>query len=66
MRNGIITDTLTSVDFVDLVRSGVDVMEVYGGFFCHNLEYNLIQKLLLKCLKKEINLKHKKKIYFKT
>ena len=40
MRNGIITDTLTSVDIVEIVKYGGIILEIYEGFFCHNLEYN--------------------------
>ena len=40
MRNGVITDTLTSVDIVELVKYGGVILEVYEGFFYHNLEYN--------------------------
>ena len=40
MRNGIIIDTLTSVDIVEIVKYGGEILEVYEGFFCHNLEYN--------------------------
>ena len=40
MRNGIIKDTLKSVDIVEIVKSGVVILEVYEGFFCHNLDYN--------------------------
>ena len=39
MRNGIIIDTLTSVDIVEIVECG-GILEVFEGFFCHNLEYN--------------------------
>ena len=39
MRNGIIIDTLTSVDIVEIVKYGGVILEVYEGFFCHNLEY---------------------------
>ena len=41
MRNGIIIDTLTSIDIVEIVKCGGVILEVYEGFFCHNLEYNL-------------------------
>ena len=41
MRNGITTDTLTSVDIVEKVGCGGIILEVFEGFFCHNLEYNL-------------------------
>ena len=54
MRNGIIIDTLTSVDIVEIVKYGGVNLEVFEGFFCHNLEYNLTQNFLLICLKKEI------------
>ena len=40
MRNGIIIDTLTSVDIVEIVNCGDVVLEIYEGFFCHNLEFN--------------------------
>ena len=40
MRNGIIVDTLRSVDIVEIVKSGGVILEVYEGFFCRNLEYN--------------------------
>ena len=38
--NGIIIDTLTIVDIVEIVKCGSIILEVYGGLFCHNLEYN--------------------------
>ena len=40
MRNGIIIDTLTSVDIVEIVKCGGVILEVFEGFFCHSLEYN--------------------------
>ena len=40
MRNGIIIDTLTSVDIVEIVKYGGVILEVFEGFFCHNLEFN--------------------------
>ena len=40
MRNGIIIDTLTSVDIVEIVKYGGVILEVYEGFFCHNLNFN--------------------------
>ena len=40
MRNGKIIDTLTSVDIVGIVKFGGVILEVFEGFFCHNLEYN--------------------------
>ena len=40
MRNGIIIDTLTSVDIVEFVKCGGIILEVYEGFFCYNLECN--------------------------
>ena len=40
MRNGIIIDTLTSVDIVEIVKCRGVILQVYEGFFCHNLEYN--------------------------
>ena len=40
MRNGIIIDTLTSVDIVEIVKCGGVILHIYEGFFCHNLEFN--------------------------
>ena len=40
MRNGIIIDTLTSVDIVEVVKCGGVILEFYEGFFCQNLENN--------------------------
>ena len=40
MRNGIIIDTLTSVDIVEIVKCGGVILEVYEGLFCHNLNFN--------------------------
>ena len=40
MRNDIIIDTLTTVDIVEKVKCGGVILEVFEGFFCHNLEYN--------------------------
>ena len=40
MRNGIIIDTLTSVDIGEIVKCGGVILEVFEGFFCHNLNYN--------------------------
>ena len=40
MRNGIIIDTLTSVDIVEIVKCGGVILDIYEGFFSHNLEFN--------------------------
>ena len=40
MRNGIIIDTLTSIDIVEIVKCGGVILEIYEGFFCHNLNFN--------------------------
>ena len=40
MRSQITIDTLTSVDIVEIVICGGFILEVFEGFFCHNLEYN--------------------------
>ena len=39
-RNGVVIDTLASVDIVEIVKCGGVILNVYEGFFCHNLEYN--------------------------
>ena len=38
MRNGIIIDTLTSVDIIEIVKYGGLILEVFEEFFCHQLE----------------------------
>ena len=40
MRNGIIIDTLTSVDIVEIVKYDGVILDIYEGFFSHNLEFN--------------------------
>ena len=37
-RNSIVVDTLTSVDIVEIVKCGGNILEVFEGFFCHNLQ----------------------------
>ena len=46
MRNGIIIDTLTSVDIVEIVKCGGVILDIYEGFFCHNLEFNPYTKFV--------------------
>ena len=65
-RNGIITDTLTSVDIVEIVKCGGVILEIYEGFFCHNLEYNPYTEFVTDMFEKAIYLNHMEKIYFKT
>ena len=33
MRNGILIDTSTSIDFVEIVKYGGIILEAYGSFF---------------------------------
>ena len=66
MRNGSITDTLTSVDDVEIIICGGVILEVYEGFFCHNLEYNPNTEFASDLFEKENCLNHKEKICFKT
>ena len=40
MRKRIILETLTRVDIAEIVKCGGIILEVFAGFFCHNLEYN--------------------------
>ena len=40
MRNGVILDTLTNVDIVEIKKYGGFILEVFEGFFCDKLEYN--------------------------
>ena len=52
MRNGIIIDTLTSVDIVEIVKCGGVILEIYEGFFCQNLEFNLYTEFVTDTFKK--------------
>ena len=40
MRNGVRIHTSTSIDFVEIVKCGGVILEIFEGYFCHNLEYN--------------------------
>ena len=40
MRNGIIIDTLTNVDIVEIAKWGGFILVVFEEFFYHNLDYN--------------------------
>ena len=40
MRNEYIIDTLTSFDFFQKFLSGGEVLDVYEGFVCQNLDFN--------------------------
>ena len=40
MRNGIIVYFLTGFDIVEIVKCGGNILEVFEGFVCLNLEYN--------------------------
>ena len=66
MGSGIIIDTLTCVDFVEKVKSAGVCLEVFEGFFCHNLEYNPYTEFVTDMFEKKICLIHKENIYFKT
>ena len=65
MRKGIIIDTLTSFDIVENAKCGGFNLEVFGWFFCHELECNPLQILLTMCLIKWTDWKHEEEIYFK-
>ena len=54
MRNGIIIDTLTSVDLVEIVRTGGIVLKFFEKFSVVTWNIILIGILLLKRLKKDI------------
>ena len=40
MRNGVLIDTLKSVDILEIVKCGGVILEVFEEFFCHNLEFH--------------------------
>ena len=45
-RNGVIISTLTSVDIIQIVKTGGVILKVYEGFFCESLEYNPYKDLV--------------------
>ena len=47
MRHGLIKDTLTSFDIVEIVKCGGIILEVFEGFFCHDLDYNPYTELVI-------------------
>ena len=65
MRNSKIIDALTSVDVVEIVNCGGNILEVFEGFFCHNVEYNPHTEFVTDMFE-EIYLNHKEKICVKT
>ena len=65
MGNGIIIDTLTSVDFVEKNKCGGVIFEVYEVFFCHNLEFNPYTEFVTDMFEKRNLFKSQKKMLFK-
>ena len=53
MRNDIIVDTLTRSDIVELVECGGMILQVFEGFFCHNLDYNPYTELVTDVFEKK-------------
>ena len=46
MRNGYITDTLTSVDISEIVKIGGKVVEIHEGvIYRENYKYHILEKL---------------------
>ena len=54
MRNGIIIDTLTSIDIVEIVKYGGVILEVFKGFSVITSNSILIQNLLLMFEKRDL------------
>ena len=46
MTYGLFISNLTSVDIVETVKCGGKILEVFEGFNCHNLEYNLFTEFV--------------------
>ena len=65
MRNGIIPDTLTGVDIVEIVKYGGNVLEVIDGLFCQNLENIPYAEFVTDIFEKKICSNHKENICFK-
>ena len=52
MRNGVIIDNSTSVDIVEIVKTGGLILEVFEGFFYHNLESNPYTEIVIERIEK--------------
>ena len=63
-RNGDITQHLTSVAIVEVVRSGGHTVKILEGFICDNLEFNPSERFIIDMTDK-INLNKKTKRYCK-
>ena len=46
-RNGVIIATLTSIDIIQIVKTGGVILKVYEGLFCESLEYNPYKDFVL-------------------
>ena len=53
MIEGIIIDTLTTVDIVEIVICGGIILEIYEGFFCNNLGLNSYTELVTDLFEKK-------------
>ena len=66
MRNGIIVDTLASVDIVEIVKCGGVILEVYEGFFCYNLNFNPYTEFVTDMFEKKDKFKSQRKDLFQN
>ena len=64
-KNGYITQHPTSVDNEEIVRVCGVVIEFFDGFICDNLDFDPFEKFILDMTQKGINLRRKKKLYYK-
>ena len=46
-RNGVIIATLTSIDIIEIVKTGGVILKVYEGFFCESLDFNPYSNFVL-------------------
>ena len=54
MRNGVTIGTLTSVDNIEVLKFGSVLLEVFEGFFCHNLEYKPYKEFVTDMFEKRV------------
>ena len=65
-RNGDTTQHLSSVDIVEVVRSGGFIVKILEGFLCDNLGFNPFESLFIDVTDKRIKLKEEDKMFIQT
>ena len=60
-RNGVIIGTLNFADIVETVKGGGFMLEVYEGFFCHDMQYTPYTEIVNDmAAKRDLHKEHRK------